>query len=165
MATKPTSTSGKTAASRAATASRRAAQSSRTPRTDAPDGETPLEDTPMEAGVAEDDMSSDKGAEQMPLKKKELIDRVVARSGMKKKDAKPVVEALLTVLGETLSEGREANLQPLGKIKVTRTKDLANGRVMTARVRQSGPALAELDQAAATEGEILSNSPLADGEE
>ncbi|SLN47913.1 Integration host factor subunit alpha [Pseudooceanicola marinus] len=160
MATKPTSTSGKTAASRAATASRRAAQSSRASRAEAPD-----EETPMGEGAPDDGMTSDMGTEQTPLKKKELIDRVVARSGLKKKDTKPVVEALLTVLGETLSEGREANLQPLGKIKVTRSKDLANGRVMTARIRQSGPALAELDQATAIEGEILSNSPLADGEE
>ena len=160
MATKPTSTSGKTAASRAASASRRAAQSSRASRAEAPD-----EETPMGEGSTDDGMTPDMGTDQPPLKKKELIDRVVARSGLKKKDAKPVIEALLTVLGETLSEGREANLQPLGKIKVTRTKDLANGRAMTARIRQSGPALAELDQAAATEGEILSNSPLADGEE
>ena len=42
MATKPTSTSGKTAASRAATASRRAAQSSRASRAEAPDEETPM---------------------------------------------------------------------------------------------------------------------------
>jgi len=44
------------------------------------------------------------------LRKKALIDLVVARSGTKKKDAKPVVEAMLAVLGETIGAGRELNL-------------------------------------------------------
>ena len=57
------------------------------------------------------------------LKKKELINTVVERSGIKKKDAKPVIEAMLAVLGQTLAEGREMNLQPLGKIKINRAKD------------------------------------------
>ncbi|MEO0939702.1 MAG: HU family DNA-binding protein [Pseudomonadota bacterium] len=71
------------------------------------------------------------------LRKKELIDAVVARSGIKKKDAKPVVEAMLDVLGEALGEGRELNLQPMGNIKVKRAKELSNAKVMVTRVRQS----------------------------
>jgi DNA-binding protein HU-alpha len=71
------------------------------------------------------------------LRKKELIDLVVARSGIKKKDAKPVVEAMLEVLGNTLREGREMNLQPFGKLRINRTKEAANGRVVICKVRQS----------------------------
>lgn len=71
------------------------------------------------------------------MRKKELIDTVVARSGIKKKDAKPVVEAMLDVLGEALGEGRELNLHPMGKIKVKRAKELSNAKVMVARVRQT----------------------------
>ncbi len=71
------------------------------------------------------------------MKKKELIDLVVARSGIKKKDAKPVVEAMLAVLGETVSEGRELNLQPFGKLRINRTRELANGRVTVCKLRQS----------------------------
>lgn len=71
------------------------------------------------------------------MKKKELIEAIVERSGIKKKDAKPVIEAMLDVLGKTLAEGRELNLQPLGKIKVNRTKDVQGGKVIIAKIRQS----------------------------
>ena len=70
------------------------------------------------------------------LKKIDLIDAVVERSGIKKKFAKPVIEAALAVLGETLAEGRGLNLRPLGKVKIQRSKDVSNGKVMTVRVRQ-----------------------------
>ena len=70
------------------------------------------------------------------LKKKELFDLVVARSGMKKKDVKPVVEAMLGVLGDVLAEQRELNLQPLGKLKVQRAKELPDGRALNLKLRQ-----------------------------
>lgn len=71
------------------------------------------------------------------LKKKELIDLVVARSGIKKKDAKPVVEAVLAVLGETIASGRELNLQPFGKLRINRSEEKPNGRVIVCKLRQS----------------------------
>ena len=70
------------------------------------------------------------------LRKKELIERVVARSGVKKKDAKPAIEAMLAVLGEALAAGEDLNLQPLGKVMVKRTKELPNAKVMVCRIRQ-----------------------------
>ena len=70
------------------------------------------------------------------MKKKTLIDEVVMRSGVKKKDAKPVVEALLEVMGEAIAEGREMNLQPFGKIKYKRAKEDASNRVVIANIRQ-----------------------------
>ncbi|APE43214.1 DNA-binding protein [Sulfitobacter alexandrii] len=72
------------------------------------------------------------------LRKKELIDQVVKRSGIKKKDAKPVVESLLSVLGEALADNRELVLPPFGKVKVRREKQMPNGRVMVVKVRQAG---------------------------
>lgn len=75
------------------------------------------------------------------MKKKELIDKVVLRSGIKKKDAKPVVEAMLAVLGEALAEERTLNLQPLGKVKINRTKMVGNDKVIICKLRQSGRAL------------------------
>jgi DNA-binding protein HU-alpha len=72
------------------------------------------------------------------MKTKDLIDKVVKRAGVKKKDAKTVVEAMLAVLGEALDEGRELVVQPLGRIKVVRVKDTGNGRVLVCRVRQGG---------------------------
>lgn len=71
------------------------------------------------------------------MRKKELIDAVVTRSGIKKRDAKPVVEAMLEVLGAALQEGRELNLQPMGKVKVKREKKMAEGKVLVTRIRQA----------------------------
>lgn len=71
------------------------------------------------------------------MKKQELIQKVVDRSGIKKRDAKPVVEAMLAVMGEALADGREFNLQPMGKLKLNRTKETANARIIIAKIRQS----------------------------
>jgi DNA-binding protein HU-alpha len=71
------------------------------------------------------------------LRKKELIDTVVARSGIKKRDAKPVIEAMLAVLGENVAEGREINIAPMGKIKVTRIKRTTKAQVITMRLRRN----------------------------
>lgn len=70
------------------------------------------------------------------LGKKQLIDSVVTRSGIKKKDAKPVVEAMLAVLGEAIAEGRELNLRPFGKVKIQRQFDKPSAKVTVARIRQ-----------------------------
>lgn len=73
------------------------------------------------------------------VKKPEFIDRVVARSGLKKKDVKPALEAILAQLGEELTEDKELSLPPFGKIMVNRTKDTANGTVVIAKVKLSKP--------------------------
>ncbi|SEF94636.1 HU family DNA-binding protein [Jhaorihella thermophila] len=71
------------------------------------------------------------------LRKKELIDRVVATSGVKKRDAKPAAEATLAVLGEMLAEGRELNLPGLGKVRINRVEEKDGARVIVCRVRQT----------------------------
>ncbi|MDT8327915.1 MAG: HU family DNA-binding protein [Roseovarius sp.] len=83
--------------------------------------------------VVSENMAPDAGPE---LKKQELLDKVVTRTDVKKKFAKPVVEAVLEILGEALAEGRELNLQPLGKVKLNRIKEMANARVIVAKIRQ-----------------------------
>ena len=80
------------------------------------------------------------------LKKPELIDRVVAISGLKKKDVKPVVEATLAVLGQSMTDGEQLNLQPFGKTRVAKQKTLPNGQAMTIKLRRYGPALEQTDQ-------------------
>lgn len=70
-----------------------------------------------------------------PIKKPELIERVMAETGMKKKDVRPVVEAMLTVLGRALSDGEELVAPPLGKVMVKRVKELPNARVMNVKIR------------------------------
>jgi len=86
------------------------------------------------------------------MKKRDLLEKVVKRSGIKKKDAKPVVEAMLAVMGEALVEGRELNLPPFGKLKTNRVKETGNARILNCKLRQGGShekpekeALAETD--------------------
>lgn len=69
------------------------------------------------------------------LKKQELLSKVVAKSGIAKRDAKPVVEAMLDLIGEALNEGRDVNLNPMGKIIVKKSKPVSGGTVLTARIR------------------------------
>lgn len=90
------------------------------------------------ADVADDD-DDDQDASGGELKKQELIAKVVDRADIRKKYAKPVVEAVIDILGETLAEGRELNLQPFGKLKVNRTKETAAARIIIAKIRQSKP--------------------------
>ncbi len=91
---------------------------------------------------AEQDAATPARAEAAPdvpaLKKAELLGAVVARSGVKKGQAKPVLEAVLAVLGEAVTEGRDLNLEPFGKLKIKRIQPGANGRVTVARLRQKG---------------------------
>ncbi|PKQ14017.1 MAG: DNA-binding protein [Alphaproteobacteria bacterium HGW-Alphaproteobacteria-1] len=70
------------------------------------------------------------------LKRQELLAQVVKRADIKKKLAKPVLDAALAVIGEALAEGRDLNLAPLGKLKINRVRELGNGRVIIARIRQ-----------------------------
>ena len=84
------------------------------------------------------------------LRKKELIEQVVTRSGIRKKMAKPAVEAALAVLGDALAEGREMNLPPLGKLRINRTKTVGGGRVFITKIRRAEPSpnppLAEVEE-------------------
>ena len=89
------------------------------------------------------------------LKKPELIDRVVALSGVKKKDAKPVVEAMLSVLGQAISDGEAPNVQPFGRMRIVKSKDLPNGQAITLKLRRSGPALSESEAGAELVQEAL----------
>ncbi|WP_324754729.1 HU family DNA-binding protein [Roseovarius sp. Pro17] len=90
---------------------------------------------PQDSGATDAVLADDDG--NIPLKKQELIAQVVARSDVAKKHAKPVIEAMLAVLGDALSEGRDLNLQPMGKIKRKRIKDTDKARIIVANIRQS----------------------------
>jgi DNA-binding protein HU-alpha len=79
------------------------------------------------------------------LKRQELLAQVVKRADIKKKLAKPVLDAALAVIGEALAEGRDLNLAPLGKVKINRVRELGKGRVIIARIRQGAAGRAERD--------------------
>ena len=95
---------------------------------------TPLDDTKApKTKIAEKAVSVDRGE---LVKKPEFIDRAVERCDVKKRDAKPAIEAALAVLSEALIKGEELNLPPLGKLRVMKSKDLGEGaKVLTLKLR------------------------------
>lgn len=140
-----TATKSKSAAAKPAAATRTSAAKTRkaapkppaTPAT--PVAESPIPTTPRAAVpdpaapvVVKESAVSISGPD---LKKQELLSKVVARSGIAKRDAKPVVEAMLELLGEALHEGRDVNLNPMGKIIVKKSKPVSGGTVLTTRIR------------------------------
>ena len=96
------------------------------------------------------------------LGKKQLIEDVVARSGIKKKDAKPVIEAMLDVLGEAVAAGKTLNLQPFGKITMQKQNEKASARVSVVRIRQPN---ARARHTAPIEAEKVVKDPLAEAAE
>ncbi|MDA7426633.1 HU family DNA-binding protein [Thalassococcus lentus] len=133
MATTKTSTTGRKTTRKTTTSTKK--------KTASDTSAAALEPTSIKA--ADDDMApvledvqdtGDGGVEA--ARKNELIELAVARSGVKKRDAKPAIEAALAIMGEMVSEGRELNLKGFGKFKVKRTVDAQNGTVVHARLRQ-----------------------------
>lgn len=103
-----------------------------------PAGENKARTKTLGPSAKEPAVSAPSDAEPM-LKKQELIAKVVERCDVKKKDAKPIIEDVLAVLGEALAEGRELNLQPFGKLMHKRNKDGPNARIIVAKIRQAKP--------------------------
>jgi len=101
------------------------------------------------AGAAEKDATPDTSvvSELPDMRKRELVDAVVDRSGIKKRYAKPAIEAALAILGEVLEEGRSLQMPPLGRVKVQRTKALADGQVIVAKLRRKHVSEAAEDDA------------------
>lgn len=95
--------------------------------------------TPHEVPAPKEDVV-ETGTEESPeidaFSKRELITQATARSGMKRRDVKPVVEAVLAALGDAISEGRDMNLQPFGKLRISRQKELDKAHLTTMRLRR-----------------------------
>ncbi|KCV83256.1 DNA-binding protein HU [Actibacterium atlanticum] len=107
--------------------------------TTAADAEIETEITP-ETAVDDTVATPDFEMDEEPtvfLRKKDLVDRAVERSGLKKRDVKPAIEAALAVLGESIEAGEGLNLPPFGKVKVVKRKELDRGSVLIARIRRS----------------------------
>jgi nucleoid DNA-binding protein len=79
-------------------------------------------------------MSEPNGLEA--IKKAEFLDRAVARSQIKRKDAKPAIEAAMAELAEILIAGGELAFPPLGKIRMGKGRALDGGaNMLTFRLR------------------------------
>jgi nucleoid DNA-binding protein len=70
------------------------------------------------------------------IKKPEFLDRAVERTDVKKREAKPAIEAALAVLAEAMIKDKELNLPPMGKLRVVKSKDVGEGaKVLTLKLR------------------------------
>jgi len=150
MATSRTTSKRKTA-SKAASAKRRPTSAETTTGSASSAGPVPTPDAPP---VIVAETRPESAAPE--LKKPELIDEVIKRADMRKKFAKPVVEAMLEVLGEALAEGRELNLPPMGKVKLNRMRDGAHARIIVAKIRQpkQGGNLLAIDEGAEPDTDV-----------
>jgi nucleoid DNA-binding protein len=72
------------------------------------------------------------------LKKKDMVERVAAASGVKRADARAVLDAALALIGERLAAGDELQLPPLGRLRMLREKDNGRARIATLRLQVAG---------------------------
>ncbi len=77
------------------------------------------------------------------LKKRDLVERAVAESGLKRRDVKAVTEAVLKIMGEAVDRGEALALEPLGKLRLARVSEGTNSRTYTAKLRRKSAALAK----------------------
>ena len=70
------------------------------------------------------------------VQKKDFVDRILAATGAKKSEARPIIEATLEQLGQALSAGQTLAVPPLGRGRVNLEKDLRGGDVITLRLRR-----------------------------
>ena len=69
-------------------------------------------------------------------RKPEFLERVVARSGLKKREVKSALDAVMAEMAETLLRGDELVLPPMGRIRTVKTREIGGGaHVMTLKLR------------------------------
>ena len=94
---------------------------------------------------AEDAEDAVNGKAASGLRLKDLVDRVVAATGGKKKDVKQVVEATLVAMGAALQTGESLNLPAFGKLRVAREKAHPKGRILMVRLQMLSAAPGEFE--------------------
>lgn len=99
----------------------------------------PLVKAPLIAVVSEvDDMDDGPAPKGDAVKMKELLAAVVAKTGSKKKDAKDVVDAVLTEIAAALTAGKSLSLPPLGNLRVAKTQEKGGATMMVLKLRMGG---------------------------
>lgn len=70
------------------------------------------------------------------VQKRDFIDRVVAATGARRSEVRPIIDATLAELGRVLSDGHTLAVPPLGRARVSLEKDAKGGDVITLRLRR-----------------------------
>ena len=94
------------------------------------------EAAPAPAPVAPE-VAGEEAKEGVTLKLKGLMERIGAKSDVRKRDLRAVVELTLAELGAALARGEGVNLPGLGHMRVARKAD---GGSMTLKLRPADPA-------------------------
>ncbi len=70
------------------------------------------------------------------VRRKEMVARIVASSGLKPNQVKTMLDSVLGEIGKALSAGEGLSLPPLGKITVNRHKEVGNREVLICKLRR-----------------------------
>lgn len=98
---------------------------------------TPVATAPKAAPVGDDDAVAPASD---VIKKGDLLDEVVAVTGVKRSDAKSVTEALFAAIATHLQDGRNLQVPPLGKVRLVNSKDVGQGaKALTVKIRTPNP--------------------------
>lgn len=139
---KTTTTRGKTAAAKKTAAKSTSTATKTATKAPAPVKLVASAETPAKTATATSAdvtvVSSNPVVAGPTVKKQDFLTRVLESCDVKKRDAKPVMEAVLAELGKALSAGEDLQLPPLGKLMVQRQKDIGSGEVLTLRLRRTG---------------------------
>lgn len=85
------------------------------------------------------------------VKKKDLVDSIVTRSGIKKPDVRATLDATLAIIAERLMAGDELVLPPLGRVRLLKERQTPKARIATLRLQQSSDADTATDPLAEAE--------------
>ena len=86
-------------------------------------------------GASDHDLPRDPQPAQV-VQKRDFVDRVVAATGARKTDARPIIEATLDQLGEALAAGETLAVPPFGRARINRVRDQRGGEIITLRLRR-----------------------------
>jgi hypothetical protein len=95
--------------------------------------------SPADAALAAVAAQSEPSAEPAAagaLKLRDLVDRVVSSTGQPRLQVKKAIEAALAVFGEALDQDQALNLPHLGKIRVGKPGNPAEGQPMVLKIRR-----------------------------
>jgi len=70
------------------------------------------------------------------IRRKELVERIVARSGLKPNAVKSALDAVLEEMGKALSAGEGMNIHPFGKVTINRQKVQGDKEIIICKVRR-----------------------------
>lgn len=79
---------------------------------------------------------------RLQLRMRDVLERVVDRSGMRKGEARTAIETTLAVVAEAIENGEDLDLPGLGKLKLQRERETPRGKAYVLKLIRNAPAAA-----------------------